>query len=77
MNFEFSDTVGGICQSYDAKTRTGTVKTFAGDEVTFKLSANIYARLVRNLDEPYRDCTGQLDKLLREGQLVFIYGIYY
>lgn len=77
MGFEFSDTIGGICQSYDANSRTGIIKSFAGDEVQFKLSANVYARLVRNLEEPYRDCTGQLDKLLREGQLVFIYGIYY
>lgn len=77
MGFEFSDTVGGVCQSYDPKTRTGVVRSFAGDDVKFKLSQNIYARILRNLDEPYLDCTGQLDKLLREGQLMFVYGIYY
>ena len=77
MGFEFSDTIGGVCQSYDAATKTGVVRTFAGDDVKFKLSDNIYARLLRNLDEPYRDCTGQLDKLLAEGQLMFVYGILY
>lgn len=77
MNFEFSDTIGGKIQSYDATTRSGVIQSFAGDNVAFKLSANIYARLLRNLDEPYRDCTGQLDKLLREGQPAFMYGIYY
>ncbi|MBQ4405320.1 MAG: hypothetical protein II857_13075 [Selenomonadaceae bacterium] len=29
------------------------------------------------LDEPYRDCTGQIAKLMQNGQLVFVYGIYY
>ncbi|MCE5285607.1 MAG: AGE family epimerase/isomerase [Pelosinus sp.] len=77
MKFEFSDTVGGFCQSYDSAARTAIVKGFDGEEVQVKLSTNVYARLLRNLDEPYYDCTGQLEKLLRKDQLVFIYGIYY
>jgi len=75
--FEFSDTIGGICQSYDAETRTGIIRDFNGEEVKVKMSDNVYARLLRNLDEPYRDCTGQIDKLFREGQMAFVYGIYY
>jgi len=77
MNFEFSDTVGGYCQSYDRATRTAVITSFGGQEVQVKLSANVYARLLRNLDEPYHDCTGQIEKMLKKGQLLFVYGIYY
>ncbi|MBR0260621.1 MAG: hypothetical protein IJQ85_02395 [Selenomonadaceae bacterium] len=34
------------------------------------MSDIVYARLLRNLDEPYRDCTGQIKKLFREGQIL-------
>lgn len=77
MRFEFSDTIGGFCKSFDEKTRTGIVQSFDGEEVKVKLSTNVYARLLRNLDEPYHDCTGLISKMMREGQMVFIYGIYY
>ena len=39
MAFEFSDTIGGICQSFDAATRTGIIRDFNGEEVKIKLSA--------------------------------------
>ncbi len=77
MTFEFSDTIGGICQSYDANTRRGIIRDFNGEEVQVKMSDNVYARLLRNLDEPYRDCTGQIEKLFAEGQMAFLYGVYY
>ena len=65
MAFEFSDTIGGICRSYDAATRTGIIRDFNGEDVKVKMSDNVYARLLRNLDEPYRDCTGQIAKLFK------------
>lgn len=76
--FEFSDTISGFCCGFDKEERIVTIETIGGDTVRAKIIPGTYARLVRNLDEPYRDCTGQIDKLLaNEGQMVFIYGIYY
>lgn len=77
MRFEFSDTIGGFCKSFDEKTHVGIIKSFDGEEVKVKLSTNVYARLLRNLDEPYHDCTGLIPQMMREGQMVFVYGIYY
>lgn len=77
MAFEFSDTIGGICQSYDPESRTGVIRSFDGEEVRVKMSSTVYARVLRNLDENYRDCTGQIEQMFREGQLAFVYGIYY
>lgn len=50
MRFEFSDTIGGFCKSFDEKTHTGIIQSFDGEEVKVKLSTNVYARLLRNLD---------------------------
>ena len=41
------------------------------------LGVNLFAKMITNLNEPYRDCTGQIGMLLKEGQMVFVYGIYY
>lgn len=78
MHFEFSDTVAGYCRAYDAEKRRLTLVSFQGDTCEINMTPTTYGRVMRNLDEPYRDCTGQLDKLLAgENQMVFIYGIYY
>lgn len=76
--FEFSDMIAGFCRAYDLDQRIAQVETFGGDRVQVHIIPGTYARLVRNLGEPYRDCSGQIDKLLsNQGQLIFVYGIYY
>lgn len=76
--FEFSDMIAGFCRAYDQSEKVVRMETFGGDSFQVKIIPGTYARLVRNLDEPYLDCTGQIDKLLsNEGQMAFIYGIYY
>ena len=76
-NFEFSDTISGYVGGCEKATRTFTVRTSDGREYSVKLAANAYARLMRNLDQPYRDCTAQMLEMLEPGQLVFVYGTYY
>src|SRR5262249_19474918 len=38
---------------------------------------NTYAQMVRNLGDPYVDCTAQLPDLLCPGRYLFTYGIFY
>lgn len=77
MQFEFSDTIAGYVQSFDKAARTFVLATTDQREYSVKLSDNVYARIMRNLTEPYMDCTGQLTELLAAGQYLFVYGTYY
>ena len=77
LQFEFSDTIGGYVDSYDKATRTFSIKTTDGRSFSVKLSANVYAKLMRNLTEPYLDSTGQIEDLLKPGQYLLAYGTFY
>ena len=77
LQFEFSDTIGGYVDSYDKATRTFSMKTTDGRSFSVKLSANVYAKLMRNLTEPYLDSTGQIEDLLKPGQYLLVYGTFY
>lgn len=75
--FEFSDTISGYVKSFDQKAGTFQLETTDGRLYPVLLGDNLFGRVLRNLDEPYRDCTAQIYDMLVPGQLVFVYGIYY
>lgn len=77
MQFEFSDLVAGYVTKYEKEKNEFGLKTTDGREFNVKLTSNTFARGLRNLDEPYFDCTGQVQDLLVPGQYLFAYGIYY
>ncbi len=77
MEFEFSDTIAGYVTALDKDANAVTLKTTDNREFLLKLTPTTYGRLLRNLDEPYMDCTGQLHGLLQPGQYIFAYGIFY
>ena len=77
VNFEFSDLISGYITSFSREENTFTMKTTDNREYTVLLGANLYARLERNLDEPWLDCTGQVTDLLKEGQMILAYCIFY
>ena len=77
MNFPFSDTIAGYVTHMDRDTDSYTVRTSGGHEYKIKLKSNTYAQLLRNLEDPYFDCTGQIRDMLTPGRYVFTYGIYY
>ncbi|MDD5091010.1 MAG: N-acyl-D-glucosamine 2-epimerase, partial [Candidatus Wallbacteria bacterium] len=77
MNFEFSDTIAGYVTECNKDKKTFGIKTTDGREFQVKLSANCYAQIARNLDEPYLDATGQMVDLLKPGQYLFTYGTFY
>ncbi|MEO8248691.1 MAG: AGE family epimerase/isomerase, partial [Burkholderiales bacterium] len=76
-NFSFSDTIAGYVDGFDKSSDTFEITTSDGRKYSARLAANSYAELVRNLDEPYQDATGQMRDMLTPGRHVFAYGIYY
>lgn len=75
-DFEFSDTIAGYVKEYDGQGKL-ELETTDGREFIIKFGDNIFARMLRNLGEPYMDSTQQIESLLKPGQLVFFYGIFY
>ena len=73
---EFSDLISGYVKSYDGGDRF-TMTTTDGRDYEVILGSNLYARLLRNLSEPYADATGQIKSMLKPGQMLFVYGIFY
>ncbi len=77
LPFSFSDTIAGYVTSYSEKDDTFEMKTSDGRVFSARLTANVYAELVRNLGEAYQDCTGQLRSMLTAGRHLFVYGVFY
>jgi mannose/cellobiose epimerase-like protein (N-acyl-D-glucosamine 2-epimerase family) len=77
MRFTFSDTIAGYVTELDTPTDTFGIRTSDGREFRVKLKGNTYAYLVRNLGEPYYDCTDQLRKILVVDLYLFAYGVFY
>jgi mannose/cellobiose epimerase-like protein (N-acyl-D-glucosamine 2-epimerase family) len=76
-DFEFSDTISGYVKSFDRPAGRFDMETTDGRVYTVLLGDNLYGRVMRNLEEPYRDCTAQIPDMLVPGQLIFVYGIFY
>jgi mannose/cellobiose epimerase-like protein (N-acyl-D-glucosamine 2-epimerase family) len=77
ITFSFSDTIAGYVTLYDRDNDVFSIKTRHGREFRIKLKGNTYAQLVRNLDDPYYDCTSQLRAMLVPGRYLYAYGIFY
>ncbi len=77
LNFTFMDTIGGYVTAFDPTADTFTIKTSDGREYTVKLTNTTNAQMVRNLDEPYQDCTGTIRTMLVPGRMLHVYGAYF
>ena len=80
MNFSFSDTIAGYVTDFDSqKGAFGTfgLKTSDGRNFEVALTSITTAELVRNLGEPYYDCTIQMGSMLVPNRYLFVYGIFY
>jgi mannose/cellobiose epimerase-like protein (N-acyl-D-glucosamine 2-epimerase family)/ABC-type transporter Mla MlaB component len=75
--FSFSDLISGYVESFDWDSRTFTIKTSDGRPFSVKLTTNTAGELLRNLGEPYVDCTSQMADMLQAGRFIFAYGIHY
>ena len=77
LNFTFSDLISGYITSYDIASKTIGIKTSDDRNYEGKLTANTYAKQTQNLGEGWQDRTGELEKLLTPGQMVFVYGTFF
>ena len=77
ITFSFSDTTAGYVTQYDQDKDIFGIETSHGQKFWVKLKGNTYAYLVRNLGEPYYDCTGQMRAMLTPGRYLFTYGLFY
>lgn len=78
MRFSFSDRFSGKIHSFDPAERQFSLTAADGSEYRFGLTATTYGQVVRNSDEAWIDCTGQIEQLLRvDGLYISVYGIAY
>jgi anti-anti-sigma factor len=80
VSFSFSDLIAGYVTKFDPrKGDSGTfgLRTSDGREFEVALTSMTYAELVRNLGEPYYDCTSQMRSMLISDRYLFVYGIFY
>jgi mannose/cellobiose epimerase-like protein (N-acyl-D-glucosamine 2-epimerase family) len=77
LEFSFSDTIAGYVRSFDRLSRSFTLETSDGREFEVKLTPTTFGRITQNLGESYVDATGRFGELLTEGQLVYVYGVFY
>lgn len=75
--FPHSDTVAGYVTKFDAATDTFGLRTSGGQLFEVKLKSNTYARVCRNLGDPYADCTSQIREMLQPDRFLFVYGHFY
>lgn len=80
LEFSFSDMIAGYVTDFELhKGDSGTfgLKTSDGRNFKVALTSNTYAELVRNLGEPYYDCSSQMVSMLVPSRYLFVYGIFY
>ncbi|WP_460203217.1 AGE family epimerase/isomerase [Scytonema sp. NUACC21] len=80
LGFSFSDLIAGYITDFDPqKGGLGTFSLTTTDQRQFEvaLTSMTSAELVRNLGEPYYDCTSLIGSMLVPHRYVFVYGIFY
>jgi anti-anti-sigma factor len=80
LDFCLSDLIAGYVTEFDPdKGDSGSFKLQTSDKRDYEIELTdmTYAQLVRNLGEPYQDCTFQMKSMLTPGRYLFAYGIFY
>ena len=77
FDFTFSDLISGYVTHYDAENRSIDLRTSDGRDYNAVLTGNTYAKQTQNLGEGWQDRTGDLERLLTPGRMVFVYGTFF
>jgi mannose/cellobiose epimerase-like protein (N-acyl-D-glucosamine 2-epimerase family) len=77
VRFTFSDILAGYVVGLDRDKAAYQVKTSDGRTIPVAVKKNTYAQIIRNLGDPYIDCTAQMYDLLTPGRYVYTYGTFY
>lgn len=77
IDFTFSDLIAGYVKSFDFDKGVFVLSASDKREFEVKLTSTTFAELVRNLGEPFIDCTGKMKDMLMPGQFLYAYGIFF
>ena len=80
IDFSFSDLLAGYVTECDFNLGVSGIfqlRTSDGREFKVSTTSNTYAEMVRNLGDPYFDCTGQMQSMFFPGRYLFAYGNFY
>ena len=80
LDFSLSDLIAGYVTSFDPERgEYGGFQLQTSDKRDFQIELTdmTYAQLIRNLGEPYKDCTVQMRSMLTPGRYLYVYGIFY
>lgn len=77
INFTFSDLIAGYVKTFDFDKALLVMTTSDGRDYSVKLTSTTFAEMVRNLGEPFIDCTGKMKDMLMPGQFLFAYGTFF
>ena len=66
MQFEFTDLIAGYVSDFNESEKTFSLTTSDKRKFSVALGDTTFARLLRNLDEPYQDATGNMYSLLKQ-----------
>lgn len=77
VGFSFSDLISGYVKSSEMDKDMFVMTTSVGREYGVKLTPTTYAELIRNLGEPFIDCTGNIKDMIKPGMFLFAYGIFF
>ena len=80
IDFSFSDLLAGYVTECDYNLGvSGIFQLRTSDNREFEIltTSNTYAEMVRNLGDPYYDCTGQMQSMFFPGRYLFAYGNFY
>lgn len=80
IDFSFSDLLAGYVTECDFNLGVPGIfqlRTSDGREFEVLTTSNTYAEMIRNLGDPYLDCTGQMQSMFFPGRYLFAYGTFY
>ena len=77
FDFTFSDLIAGYVESADQGNGTFELRTGDGRVFPVKLTDTTFAEMMRNLGEPYIDCTQSMRQMLEPGRYMYAYGIFF
>lgn len=72
-----ADSFAGYVTRFDPAAKVFELRTAAGQVVQAQITETTYAEVLRNLGEPYADCTDRIPAFLVPGRFLLAYGIRY
>jgi mannose/cellobiose epimerase-like protein (N-acyl-D-glucosamine 2-epimerase family)/anti-anti-sigma regulatory factor len=77
VSFEFSDLIAGYVTGFDVQQDLIALQTSGGRGFHVKLTKTTFGEMLRNLGEPFAECTLQMREMLMPGRSLFAYGVFY